>query len=74
MAETGRHGAILLPFRALLAALESAAMTDSAAETAQATTAILESGAIMLGAALFFVTLFRKLRLGATLGYIVAGR
>ena len=45
----------------------------TAAETAQATTAILESGAIMLGAALIFVTLFRQLRLGATLGYIVAG-
>ena len=45
----------------------------TAAETAQATTAILESGAIMLGAALFFVTLFRRLKLGATLGYIVAG-
>ena len=43
------------------------------AETAQATTAILESGAIMLGAALVFVTLFRRLKLGATLGYIVAG-
>jgi glutathione-regulated potassium-efflux system protein KefB len=43
------------------------------AETAQATTAILESGAIMLGVALFFVTLFRRLKLGATLGYIVAG-
>jgi monovalent cation:proton antiporter-2 (CPA2) family protein len=43
------------------------------AETAQATTAILESGAIMLGAALLFVTVFRRLRLGATLGYIVAG-
>jgi monovalent cation:proton antiporter-2 (CPA2) family protein len=43
------------------------------AETAQATTAILESGAIMLGAALVFVTLFRRLGLGATLGYIVAG-
>jgi len=42
-------------------------------EAAQATTAILESGAIMLGAALFFVTLFRRLKLGATLGYIVAG-
>src|SRR5690349_16908667 len=27
----------------------------------------------MLGAALVFVTLFRRLRLGATLGYIVAG-
>ena len=43
------------------------------AETAQATTAILESGAVMLGAALVFVTIFRRLRLGATLGYIVAG-
>jgi glutathione-regulated potassium-efflux system protein KefB len=43
------------------------------AETAQATTAILESGAIMLGAALIFVMIFRRLRLGATLGYIVAG-
>ena len=48
-------------------------MTTTAAETAQATTAILESGAIMLGAALVFVTLFRQLKLGATLGYIVAG-
>jgi monovalent cation:proton antiporter-2 (CPA2) family protein len=45
----------------------------SPAETAQTTTAILESGAIMLGAALIFVTLFRRLKLGATLGYIVAG-
>ena len=43
------------------------------AETAQATTQILESGAVMLGAALVFVTLFRRLKLGATLGYIVAG-
>jgi monovalent cation:proton antiporter-2 (CPA2) family protein len=43
------------------------------AETAQATTAILESGAVMLCAALVFVTLFRQLKLGATLGYIVAG-
>jgi monovalent cation:proton antiporter-2 (CPA2) family protein len=43
------------------------------AETAQTTSAILESGAIMLGAALVFVTLFRRLKLGATLGYIVAG-
>jgi monovalent cation:proton antiporter-2 (CPA2) family protein len=46
---------------------------NPAAETAQATAAILESGAIMLGAALLFVTLFRRLKLGATLGYIVAG-
>src|SRR4051794_19730489 len=43
------------------------------AETALATTAILESGAVMLGAALIFVTIFRRLKLGATLGYIVAG-
>lgn len=48
-------------------------MSTTAAQTAQATSAILESGAIMLGAALIFVTLFRRLRLGATLGYIVAG-
>ena len=47
-------------------------MTD-AETTAHATTAMLESGAVMLGAALLFVMLFRKLRLGATLGYIVAG-
>jgi monovalent cation:proton antiporter-2 (CPA2) family protein len=41
--------------------------------TAKATTALLENGAVMLGAALLFVMLFRKLRLGATLGYIVGG-
>src|SRR5579885_1901632 len=33
----------------------------------------LRDGAIMLGVALLFVTLFRRLGLGATLGYIVAG-
>src|SRR5205085_4392988 len=33
----------------------------------------LRDGAILLGAALFFVMLFRRLGLGATLGYIVAG-
>jgi monovalent cation:proton antiporter-2 (CPA2) family protein len=38
-----------------------------------ATTTLLEGGAIMLGTALLFVTLFRKLGLGATLGYIVGG-
>ena len=48
-------------------------MTD-AETTAHATSALLDSGAVMLGAALLFVMLFRKLRLGATLGYIVAGR
>ena len=43
------------------------------AQAAEATSAILESGAIMLGTALVFVLLFRKLKLGATLGYIVGG-
>ncbi|MCY7339672.1 MAG: monovalent cation:proton antiporter-2 (CPA2) family protein [Sphingomonas bacterium] len=47
-------------------------MTDPA-QAAEATTALLEGAAVMLGAALIFVTLFRKLRLGATLGYIVGG-
>ena len=45
----------------------------SPADAAQATTTILETGAIMLGVALVFVTIFRRLGLGATLGYIVAG-
>ena len=40
---------------------------------AETTSALLESGAIMLGTALVFVMLFRKLKLGATLGYIVGG-
>ena len=34
---------------------------------------LLTAAAIMLGAALFFVGLFRRLGLGATLGYIVGG-
>ena len=47
-------------------------MSDGSA--AAATTGnLLADGALMLGAALVFVTLFRKLGLGATLGYIVAG-
>ena len=40
---------------------------------AAATGMTLVGIAFMLGAALFFVTLFRKLGLGATLGYIVGG-
>lgn len=36
-------------------------------------TELLTSGAVMLGAALLFVGIFRRLGLGATLGYIVAG-
>ena len=47
-------------------------MTD-VETTAHATGTLLQNGAVMLGAALLFVTLFRKLRLGATLGYIVGG-
>ena len=46
----------------------------SAAPVAEAAaSAILTDGALMLGAALLFVTIFRKLGLGATLGYIVGG-
>ncbi|WP_324808922.1 monovalent cation:proton antiporter-2 (CPA2) family protein [Sphingomonas sp. LY29] len=45
----------------------------AAEQTAHATSAMLEVGAVMLGAALIFVILFRKFGLGATLGYIVAG-
>jgi monovalent cation:proton antiporter-2 (CPA2) family protein len=42
-------------------------------QAAVAASTLLTAGAIMLGAALFFVTVFRKLGLGATLGYIVGG-
>ena len=38
------------------------------AEAAQATSAILESGAVMLAAALVFVTIFRRLGLGKVIG------
>ena len=34
---------------------------------------LLRDAALMLGVALIFVTVFRRLGLGATLGYIVAG-
>ena len=43
---------------------------QAASETASY---VLESAAVMLGAAIIFVALFRKFRLGATLGYIVGG-
>ena len=46
-------------------------MNETAAQAAASN--LLVDGALMLGAALLFVTLFRKLGLGATLGYIVAG-
>jgi len=47
-------------------------VTD-AQTTAHATSMLLETSAILIGAGLLFVLLFRKLRLGATLGYIVGG-
>ena len=47
-------------------------MTE-AQQTAETASYFLESAAVMLGAAIIFVMLFRKLRLGATLGYIVGG-
>ena len=37
-------------------------------------THLLRDGFILLGSALAFVLLFRRLGLGATLGYLVAGR
>ena len=40
---------------------------------AEAATMVLRDGVIILGAALLFVTLFRRFGLGATLGYLVAG-
>ena len=43
------------------------------AQLAETSNNLLEMGAIVLGAALLFVILFRKLKLGATLGYIVGG-
>jgi monovalent cation:proton antiporter-2 (CPA2) family protein len=46
-------------------------MTHAAAEVTASS--LLTDGALMLGAALLFVTIFRKLGLGATLGYIVGG-
>ena len=46
-------------------------MTHAAAEVTASS--LLMDGALMLGAALLFVTIFRKLGLGATLGYIVGG-
>lgn len=46
---------------------------SAAPQLVESTSALLESGAVMLGTALVFVLLFRKLKLGATLGYIVGG-
>ena len=51
--------------------MSAALAAEAAAEVAASN--LLMDGAIMLGAALLFVTIFRKLGLGATLGYIVGG-
>ena len=48
-------------------------MTGGAQAAVETTSALLEGGAIMLGTALVFVTIFRRMGLGATLGYIVGG-
>jgi glutathione-regulated potassium-efflux system protein KefB len=48
-------------------------MEPAAAEAAEATALVLRDGVIMLGAAMLFVTVFRRLGLGAVLGYLVAG-
>ena len=40
---------------------------------AHATTSLVHDGFLLLGAAVVFVLLFRRLGLGATLGYLVAG-
>ena len=42
-------------------------------EAADPATLVLRDGVILLGAALFFVMAFRRLGLGAVLGYLVAG-
>ena len=48
-------------------------MEAEAGAGAQAATLLLRDGVIILGAALIFVMLFRRLGLGAVLGYLVAG-
>jgi monovalent cation:proton antiporter-2 (CPA2) family protein len=51
--------------------MSAAVAAEAAAEVAASN--LLMDGALMLGAALVFVAIFRKLGLGATLGYIVGG-
>lgn len=48
-------------------------MSDSAAAAASGTELLLSEGVIMLGVGLVLVILFRRLGLGATLGYLVTG-
>ena len=49
------------------------AVEEAAAHGSEATGLLLIDATIMLGAALLFVTIFRRFGLGATLGYIVGG-
>jgi Kef-type K+ transport system membrane component KefB len=46
---------------------------EAEAAAKAATALVLRDGVIMLGAAMLFVTLFRRFGLGAVLGYLVAG-
>src|SRR3546814_1214169 len=51
-------------------------MAPASPEAAQATEAAvlaLRDGVVMLGAAMLFVTVFRRFGLGAVLGYLIAG-
>jgi len=48
-------------------------MIDSASAAVSGTELLLSEGVIMLGVGLVFVILFRRLGLGATLGYLVTG-
>jgi glutathione-regulated potassium-efflux system protein KefB len=47
--------------------------TAPAEQAVEAAVLVLRDGVIMLGAAMLFVTLFRRFGLGAVLGYLVAG-
>jgi len=48
-------------------------MTEAAQDAAHGAASLLVAGAALLGFALLFVLIFRRLGLGATLGYLVAG-
>jgi glutathione-regulated potassium-efflux system protein KefB len=48
-------------------------MAAGAGESAEAAALVLRDAVVMLGVALAFVTLFRRLGLGAVLGYLLAG-
>ena len=69
---TARHASILLAFEAAAeAALQARARRCRMRARRRCT--LLDDAVILLGFALVFVLLFRRLGLGATLGYLVAG-